>query len=104
MFTVKVHFKDPGQSSISIKNISRGQSLLEVLLNNNIMVRHDCGGICTCSTCHIFVQKGNNFLEEQSRREKDILSKKIIGSQVSRLSCQCIIIGSRGHVEISLTE
>ena len=31
---------------------------------NDIHLNHNCGGVCACSTCHIYVDKGEDKFEE----------------------------------------
>ncbi|MBM4112369.1 MAG: 2Fe-2S iron-sulfur cluster binding domain-containing protein, partial [Phycisphaerae bacterium] len=35
-----------------------GESLLEIALDNGINIEHACGGVCACSTCHVYVESG----------------------------------------------
>ena len=34
-----------------------------------------CGGVCACSTCHVYVMKGRELLSEAEEKEEDILDK-----------------------------
>ena len=34
---------------------AEGEHLLEVALERGINIEHACGGVCACSTCHIYV-------------------------------------------------
>ncbi len=34
-----------------------------------------CGGVCACSTCHVYVTKGKSLLTEAEEDEEDILDK-----------------------------
>jgi 2Fe-2S ferredoxin len=47
-----------------------------------------CGGVCACSTCHVYVKEGFQALSEQSEREEDILDKAFDVKPTSRLGCQ----------------
>ena len=53
-----------------IENIKPDQSLLEVVLEAGIELHHNCGGVCACSTCHIYIKKGAEFLQELSDKEE----------------------------------
>ena len=80
------------------------QTVLEIGLKNGIEIPHRCGGVCHCTTCHIYIEKGMELLEPPSRREIDFL-KKVIGVKLnSRLSCQCLLIDSSGEIELSIPE
>jgi 2Fe-2S ferredoxin len=104
MFTIKVSFEEQGREAIELKNIKSGQSLLEICLNKGIELRHDCGGICSCSTCHIFVTNGGENLEEQGRKEIDFIKRTPVHNSDSRLACQCLITSKKGRIEVIIPE
>jgi 2Fe-2S ferredoxin len=47
-----------------------------------------CGGVCACSTCHVYVEEGEQLLSEASEDEEDILDKAFDVRLNSRLGCQ----------------
>ncbi|MEQ9454909.1 MAG: 2Fe-2S iron-sulfur cluster-binding protein [Phycisphaeraceae bacterium] len=68
-----------------------GQSVLEVALDNNINIEHACGGVTACSTCHVYVEQGEELTNEPEDEELDRVDEAP-GVQInSRLSCQCRI-------------
>lgn len=50
-----------------------------------------CGGVCACSTCHVYVQEGASLLSEMEDEENDILDKAFDVRSTSRLGCQAKI-------------
>jgi 2Fe-2S ferredoxin len=104
MFTIKIRFEEERREEVEVNNIRSGQSLLEVCLNKGIDLRHDCGGICSCSTCHIYVLAGNEYLEEAGRKEKDFINRIPVHNSQSRLACQCLIISKKGNIEIIIPQ
>ena len=52
-----------------------------------------CGGVCACSTCHVYVTKGFDQLSEIEDEEFDILDKAFDVRASSRLGCQAKIQG-----------
>jgi 2Fe-2S ferredoxin len=64
------------------------ESLLEVAMDNGINIEHACGGVCACSTCHVYVLKGAELLSDQEEEEEDILDKAFDVKSTSRLACQ----------------
>ena len=52
-----------------------------------------CGGVCACSTCHVYVTKGRDLLSEPEEDEEDILDKAFDVRANSRLGCQAKITG-----------
>ena len=61
-----------------------------------------CGGVCACSTCHVYVTKGAELLSEQEDEEADILDKAFDVRAQSRLGCQSKIVKD-GVVEVEIT-
>lgn len=61
-----------------------------------------CGGVCACSTCHVYVVKGAEFLSEMEDDENDILDKAFDVRANSRLGCQAKI-EKDGLIEIEIT-
>jgi 2Fe-2S ferredoxin len=70
-----------------------GESLLEVALDNGINIEHACGGVCACSTCHVYVEQGMDHLSEPTEAEEDRVEEAPGLQRNSRLACQCIIRG-----------
>lgn len=68
-----------------------GQNLLEVALLADIDVEHACGGVCACSTCHVYVEEGMGNVTEATEAEEDRVEEAPGLQRNSRLSCQCII-------------
>ncbi len=104
MYTVKVNFEQKGLDPVTLGNIAADQSLLEVLLNNHIELHHNCGAVCACSTCHLYVDKGSDFLEELSDKEEDFIDRAISPRINSRLGCQCVLLEGTGTVEVTLPD
>jgi 2Fe-2S ferredoxin len=104
MYTIKFNFEQQGLEPITLTNIQPGQSLLEVALTNDIELHHNCGGVCACSTCHLYVQKGEDFLEELSDKEEDFIDRAVNPRLNSRLGCQCLLHDGGGEVEVTLPD
>ena len=66
-------------------------SLLEVALANGVNIEHACGGVCACSTCHVYVEQGMDLLNEPIEAEEDRVEEAPGLQRNSRLSCQCTI-------------
>jgi 2Fe-2S ferredoxin len=104
MYTIKFNFEQAGLEPITLTDIEDGQSLLEVALKNDIELHHNCGGVCACSTCHLYVQKGENFLEELSDKEEDFIDRAVNPRLNSRLGCQCLLHEGGGDIEVRLPD
>jgi 2Fe-2S ferredoxin len=66
-------------------------SLLDVAENYNIFLDHACGGVCACTTCHLFVKEGSNGLSEPEEKELDRMDLAPGLQLNSRLGCQAVI-------------
>jgi|SRR5665647_74397 len=104
MYTITYKFEQKGLSPITLDNIEDGQSLLEVALKNDIDLHHNCGGVCACSTCHLYVEAGNDFLEALSDKEEDFIDRAINPRINSRLGCQCVLQGGEGTIIVTLPD
>jgi 2Fe-2S ferredoxin len=104
MYTIRINFEEKGLEAVTLSNIAADQSLLEVCLDNEIELHHNCGAVCACSTCHIYVDKGGDFLEELSDREEDFIDRAVNPRINSRLGCQCVLQPGSGLVEITLPD
>ena len=104
MYTVKFNFEQQGLEPITLENIAPGQSLLEVALTHDIELHHNCGGVCACSTCHLYVLNGEDHLEELSDKEEDFIDRAVNPRLNSRLGCQCLLHDGEGNVEVRLPD
>lgn len=104
MYKITFQFEQPGLDSRTLTEVESGQSLLEVALKNDIELHHNCGGVCACSTCHLYVQKGEEFLEELSDKEEDFIDRAVNPRLNSRLGCQCLLQEGQGEIVVTLPD
>ena len=104
MYTITFKFEQKGLEPLTFQQIDDGQSLLEVALKNDINLHHKCGGVCACSTCHLYVEQGEDFLEELSDKEEDFIDRAVSPRINSRLGCQCVLQEGTGTVVVSLPD
>ena len=83
----KVRFEPDG---IEIE-VPVGTSILEASQKAHAQVGSACGGVCACSTCHVYVRQGLSDLAAASEREEDIMDKAFDVRATSRLGCQAKI-------------
>lgn len=104
MYNIKINFEQKGLESTTITSNAIGDSLLEILLDNGIELHHNCGAVCACSTCHLYVNSGEDFLEELSDKEEDFIDRAINPRINSRLGCQCVLQQGSGNIEVTLPD
>ncbi len=100
MATIKFTFEDKSIQPITVDNVKEGDTILEVTEDHDIHLNHNCGGVCACSTCHIYVNKGDEYLEEISDKEEDFIDRAINPKIESRLACQCEVIKEDAVIEV----
>jgi len=104
MYSITFKFEQKGLEPITLTDIEPDQSILEIALKNDIELHHNCGGVCACSTCHIYVQQGDEFLEELSDKEEDFIDRAISPRINSRLGCQCVLQDGEGEISVTLPD
>jgi len=100
MYTITYKFEQKGLESITLDNVEPGESLLELALKNDIELHHNCGGVCACSTCHLYLDEGEEYVEELSDKEEDFIDRAVN----PRLSCQCVLLDGDGTVVVTLPD
>ncbi len=85
---------DDGSEKVEHEMLAaKGEHLLEIAVEHGINIEHACGGVCACSTCHVYIEQGMDQVSEPTEDEEDRV-EEAPGLQLnSRLSCQCEIEG-----------
>ncbi len=78
-----------------------GTTLLQAARASGAPEGDACGGVCACSTCHLYVGEGLDLLTEASEKEEDILDKAFDVQMSSRLGCQAKI-EQDGLIEVDI--
>lgn len=104
MYNITFKFEQKGLEPITLNNIESDQSILEVALKNDIELHHNCGGVCACSTCHLYLQQGEDLVEELSDKEEDFIDRAINPRLNSRLGCQCVLLQGEGNITVTLPD
>ena len=92
-----VRFKGYGEVEVPV-----GTSILQAAQKIEAPEGYACGGVCACSTCHVYVSQGAELLSEQEDEEADILDKAFDVRASSRLGCQSKI-QREGTIEVEIT-
>ncbi len=104
MYTIKFNFEQKDLKPVVLSNIESGQSILEIALKNDIELHHNCGGVCACTTCHLYVEKGMEYIDELSDREEDFIDRAMNPRLNSRLGCQSLLLDGSGEIEVTLPD
>jgi 2Fe-2S ferredoxin len=95
----RVRFRSPFDDVVI--EVPNGTSILEAAEQCGATVGHACGGVCACSTCHVWVKRGLESLSEQEDAEADRLDQAFDVRANSRLSCQSLVGSEDVDVEIT---
>ncbi|MBP7273435.1 MAG: 2Fe-2S iron-sulfur cluster binding domain-containing protein [Saprospiraceae bacterium] len=104
MATIKFTFEDTSIAPKIIQHVAADMSILDVTEEHDIHLNHNCGGVCACSTCHVYVKSGNDNIEEISDKEEDFIDRAINPRLESRLACQCIILDEDAIIEVEIPD
>ena len=102
MARITFKFEDKNIPTKVVENVEAGFTIQEVTEDNDIHLNHNCGCVCACSTCHIYVEKGMETLPEITDREEDFIDRAIDPRVESRLGCQCIVKDAVSYTHLTL--
>jgi 2Fe-2S ferredoxin len=88
----KITYVVPGGSA-HVVDVPVGQSVMDGSVRNNLPgIVAECGGNCSCATCHVFVDEGfAEVFDGTSDDECDLLEFVEGSDPLSRLSCQLVV-------------
>lgn len=104
MARILFKFEDEEIKDVLVEDAEKGFSILEITEDHDVHLNHNCGGVCACSTCHIYVNKGEDYLEEITDKEEDFIDRAINPRLESRLGCQCIILDDDADIEVEIPD
>lgn len=87
-----------------IKTQGLAGSLMELAVEHDVPgIGGDCGGVCSCATCHVHVAKKDLArVGEASEIEKDMLELTDDVSEASRLCCQITLSEDIDGLEVKV--
>jgi len=91
IYKLSINFVEKGLESINLA-IAEGENVLDIALENGIELQHNCGGVCGCSTCQVYVNHGMDNIQEISDKEEDFIDRALNPKITSRLACQCVVL------------
>ncbi len=104
MAVIHFQFEDTGIPPKTVEGDFKEQSILELTEEYDVHLNHNCGGVCACSTCHLYVEKGEEFLEGISDKEEDFIDRAINPRIESRLGCQCVILDNAATITVTIPD
>lgn len=93
-----IRFRGYGETEVRV-----GTTILEAAKQAKAPEGSDCGGCCSCSTCHVYVHAGAELLSSRDDDELDILEIAEDVRKTSRLGCQAKVKRD-GVVEVDISK
>ncbi|MGD0675185.1 MAG: 2Fe-2S iron-sulfur cluster-binding protein [Polyangiaceae bacterium] len=81
--------------------VAAGKSILDAAVKARVPVGSACGGVCACSTCHVYVVSGSDGLSAEQDEEADALDRGFDVRASSRLGCQARVTGE-GTIDVEI--
>lgn len=90
--------------SAHIVEIPVGQSLMDGSVRNNLPgIVAECGGGCSCATCHVYLdEKYTHLFGAATDQERELLEYAEDVTDRSRLSCQLIVTAACDGVQVTV--
>ena len=102
MATLRVIDRDGVEHEVEAKS---GLKVMEVLRELDYGVAAICGGMCSCATCHIYIDpEWSGRLPPPMSDERDLLTELSHYRENSRLSCQVEITAALSGLKVTIAE
>jgi ferredoxin, 2Fe-2S len=87
-------------------NATNGESLMTTAINNAVPgIDGDCGGVCMCATCHVFLtDEGFAKVGAANAEEQEMLGLTPELEPTSRLACQIDVSNDLNGLVVTLPE
>ncbi|WP_250291012.1 MULTISPECIES: 2Fe-2S iron-sulfur cluster-binding protein [unclassified Frankia] len=86
-------------------DVPPGQTVMDGSVRNNLPgIVAECGGSCSCATCHVYVgPESQAFFDEMTDEERELLEFADGTREDSRLSCQLVITSECKGVRVTVS-
>ena len=101
MATLQVIDRDGVSHEVEAK---AGLKVMEVLRELDYGVAAICGGMCSCATCHIYVDPEWSGKPPPMSDERDLLTELSHYKENSRLSCQVEVTEALSGLKLTIAE
>jgi ferredoxin, 2Fe-2S len=101
---MKIHVTDQDGSEHELEGLD-GWRTMEVIRDWGLNIKAECGGACSCATCHVYVdQEWFDKLPPPSDDEEDLLYSTLDKKPTSRLSCQILLNEDLDGMRVTLAK
>ncbi len=100
----KITFITKENEKITVEGTSG--NVMQLAVNNGIEgIDGDCGGVCSCATCHVFVAENDmDKVGQPEEIEADMLELEDNVSDYSRLCCQIQVTEALDGIELTVAK
>jgi 2Fe-2S ferredoxin len=99
---VIIHVTDQAGEQHELEGLD-GWRVMEVIRDWGLNIKAECGGACSCATCHVWVdEEWFSKLREPSDDEEDLLYSTLDKKPTSRLSCQILLSDALDGLTVTL--
>lgn len=80
-----------------------GWRVMEIIRDNELPIKAECGGCCSCATCHVYVApEWVDKIAPAGEEEIEMLDEAFEVEDNSRLSCQILMHEDLNGLEVTL--
>jgi len=80
-----------------------GWRAMEVIRDYGLPMKAECGGACSCATCHVYVnEEWLDKLYPPTPEEENMLDEAFMVQENSRLSCQILMSEALDGLQLTL--
>jgi len=99
---MKIHVTDRAGVTHDLDAVE-GWRVMEIIREHGLPIKAECGGACSCATCHVYVDEAwLPKLHDKRDDEEDMLDEAFEIEDNSRLSCQIIMDESLDGLAVTL--
>ena len=100
---MKIHVTDQQGTHHELEGLD-GWRVMEVIRDWGLNIKAECGGACSCATCHVWVDEAwYGKLAPASDDEEDLIYSTLDQKPTSRLSCQILLSDELDGLKLTLT-
>lgn len=87
-------------------DVAPGSSVMQAAIENNVRgIIAECGGACSCATCHVYIDEGWLARLDKKREDEEAMLEAVCEQRPnSRLSCQIKVSESLDGLVVTMPE
>ncbi len=92
--------------NVSTLHAKSGETLMEALRDNGYSdIEAVCGGVCSCSTCHVYIDSSwFDKVGERNEDESQLVTSTDVFQPNSRLSCQVTVTDDMEGMAVTIAQ